>query len=658
MKTRYIAIFTALAAALSLASCNKEVSEDISIKEAAVKGELLVKFSPEVADILDNAGLTKAGIPSVDEILALAGTYEFQRVFPVDPRTEERTRQSGLHLWYIVRFDDARDIEEVARELTALGEVQGVEYNHTIKRAYNAQKRAIPFDIARTPATKASTGLPFNDPALSLQWNLINDGTLWDRGFKAGADVNVSNAWNKSVGEESVIVAVVDEGIFYDHPDLAANMWHNEGEIFASPVDNDGNGYAGDYYGYNFVQNTGQVSYSLKADTGHASHVAGVIAAQNNNGIGISSIAGGNGSIPGVKLMSCQIFSGNYVASILAEVQAIKYAADNGAVILQCSWGYTSSKANAYDWSPQYGTDEEWMEQNIIEKDALFYFVHTAGDPNGPINGGIGVFASGNESAPAAGYPGAYGDFVSVIGTAPDYTPAVYTNYGWRSDICAPGGDQDYFYDYKSDDGYYGEIGCILSTVPYHISESGYAYFEGSSMATPHVSAALALAISYAAQNRKTLSADDYKRLLYQTATPLDSYMTGSKGYYKYVADLGQNQYKKMDLDSFKGQMGHGQLNVDALLNAVMEEGTPMVFPNVYLALDGQMSYYLKRYFANPYSATVVLEDSSLADFEIDKDVVTFYGRKEGVTNGRIICSGQEYPFTLTVRKGNANGWL
>lgn len=69
MKTRYIAIFTALAAALSLASCNKEVSEDISIKEAAVKGELLVKFSPEVADILDNAGLTKAGIPSVDEIL-------------------------------------------------------------------------------------------------------------------------------------------------------------------------------------------------------------------------------------------------------------------------------------------------------------------------------------------------------------------------------------------------------------------------------------------------------------------------------------------------------------------------------------------------------------------------------------------------------------
>ena len=70
-------------------------------------------------------------------------------------------------------------------------------------------------------------------------------------------------------------------------------------------------------------------------DTGHGSHVAGVIAATNNNGKGISSIAGGNGFLPGVKIMSCQIFSGAYAGTVLEEVRAIKYAADNGAVVLQ-----------------------------------------------------------------------------------------------------------------------------------------------------------------------------------------------------------------------------------------------------------------------------------------------------------------------------------
>lgn len=654
---RYICL---LLAGFAFLSCNKDLpQEEISMKDAAMKGELLVRFTPEVAEILENAQPTKAGIPDVDRVLELAGTYEFERVFPVDSRTEDRTKEYGLHLWYIVRFDAANDIETVGRQLAELGQVSGVEYNHTIKRAYNAEKRAIPFDIASVNATKSASmaSASFNDPLLGYQWNLVNDGTLWPRGFAPGADAGASDAWTLCTGSPDVIVAVVDEGVFYDHPDLAANMWHNEGEIFASSQDNDGNGYAGDYYGYNFVKETGQISYFLNADTGHGSHVAGVIAAQNNNGIGISSIAGGNGSRPGVKIMSCQIFSGNYVASILAEVRAIKYAADNGAVILQCSWGYTSSKANPYDWAPQYGDDDSWMTDCPIEKDALFYFIHTAGSPNGPIEGGIGVFASGNESAGAAGYPGAYGDFVSVIGTAPDFTPAVYTNYGWRANICAPGGDQDYFYDYKEGE-FYGEIGCVLSTVPYQISESGYAWFEGSSMATPHVSSALALAISYAAQNRRHLTADELKDLLYKSCTPLDDYMEGTKIYYKYVADLGLNHEKKMELETFRGKMGAGQLNTAALLRLVADAGQPMHFPNVYLGVGATQRYDAVRFMGNASGLVVTVEDQSVATAVVNGTSVTFTGTKEGLTKATVMAGGTTQQVTVTVRRNAADGWL
>lgn len=652
-------------------SCSKQIQvqddSDISIKDAAVKGELLVKFTQDVADILESNGrvsgtLAKAGIEDIDLVLAQAGVTDIQRVFPRDSRTEERTRDAGLNLWYLVRFDASSDIEQVGRSLAALGQVSGVEYNHTIKRAYSPDKRAIPFDIASASYTKAGAGHTFfNDPYAAYQWNLSNDGTLWERGFRSGADVNAENAWKKSTGDPSVIVAVVDEGIFYSHPDLASNMWHNEGEIFASPEDNDGNGYAGDYYGYNFVQNTGQISYSLSHDTGHGTHVAGVIAARNNNGVGISSIAGGDASAPGVKIMSCQIFSGNYVASILAEVRAIKYAADNGAVVLQCSWGYTSSKANAYDWTPQYGDDDSWMTDCPIEKDAILYFINNAGSPNGPVEGGIGVFASGNESAAAAGYPGAYGPLVSVIGTAPDFTPAVYTNYGWRANICAPGGDQDYFYDYVDpESGVYGTIGCILSTVPYHISESGYAYFEGSSMATPHVSSAIALAISYAAQNHLHFTADQIRELLYSSARPLDGFMNGTKLYYKYVADLGQNQLKKMELDSFKGQMGAGQLDVDAFLDAVIssDDALPMRFPNVYVAPSATASYDAALYFDSTSGLQASVDNSAVAQVSVTGTRVMVKGLSEGVTRGHISSGSQRQDFTITVREGAGNGWL
>ena len=284
-------------------------------------------------------------------------------------------------------------MNEVAAKLSALGEVNMVSYNRTIKRKGT---KATPLTVEQLNAVTSGTD-GFNDPLLKYQWHLINNGEQQlypgskndggQAGFVVGADVNVKSAWDKCKGHPSIIVAVLDEGIDFSHPDLKASMWVNEGEIWRSTEDNDGNGYAGDYYGYNFAAGNGIISTNGRYDTGHGSHVAGVIAAVNDNGVGISSIAGGTTSEPGVKLMSCQLFSGALGVTLVDEVRAIKYAADNGAVILQCSWGYISGAANPYDWSPQYSTDEEWTTYNALEKKALDYFIHNAGSPDGVIEG-------------------------------------------------------------------------------------------------------------------------------------------------------------------------------------------------------------------------------------------------------------------------------
>ena len=419
------------AALLALGACTTDelpapdkTQPDGTEQTKPVSGEVLVKFKSYVSDILDQTAArtrsggpaTRSGILSVDEVLDLVGGYEIERVFPVDPRTEARTREAGLNLWYVVRFDKEYTVEEVVERLSQLGEVQYANPNRTIKRAYNPEKKAVPLTRERLSALTRQTRAAaaeygFNDALLPQQWHLVNRGTMFT-GTEAcgetksvvGADVQCEEAWKLSTGDPSIIVAVLDEGVCLTHPDLQANIWTNEDEVDGSREDNDGNGYAGDVHGYNFVTDTGVISWDDISDTGHGTHVAGVIAAQNDNGEGISSIAGGTSSQPGVKIMSCQIFSGDKGGNSMTSVKAIKYAADNGAVVLQCSWGYVSGTANSYEWgTPGYATEEEWETMDPLQKEALDYFIHNAGSPNGPIEGGLAIFAGGNESAPQAG---------------------------------------------------------------------------------------------------------------------------------------------------------------------------------------------------------------------------------------------------------------
>ena len=680
--------------ALMTGACTKDVPDTENIQPQPpvtqnVANEVIVKFAPSVSEILDSAALTRSGsemtrsgIMSVDEVLGAVSGCQLERVFPVDASAEERTRQAGLHLWYVVRFSDDVSVEEMTERLSRLGEVQNAMPNRLLKRSYNTEAKPLSkqaLAAMKTRATAVASEYAFNDELLPHQWHLINRGDMFvsDDFVKsvAGADVGCEKAWEMSTGHPEIIVAILDEGVCLEHPELEANMWHNEGEIYHSREDNDGNGYKGDYYGYNFARNTGVISWDNLGDSGHATHVAGVIAAQNNNGMGISSIAGGTPDSPGVKIMTCQIFAGGMAGNSLTMAKAIKYAADNGAVILQCSFGYTSGMANGYEWGYDgFTSQDDWEYYCPLEKEAFEYFTHNAGSPNGPIDGGIAIFAAGNESAPMAGFPGAAKQHVSVAATAADFTPAVYSNYGDFVTISAPGGDQNYYYEYGGDNGdntdydkngspdEFGEIGCVLSTLPEYISESGYGYMEGTSMACPHVSGVVALGLSYAMQLRKHFTADEFRALLHETVTPIDEYMSGTKTYYRYVADIGKLQKMQMTLSSYRNRMGAGQVNAERLLKAIEGSGRPIEFPNIYISPESEVTVIPANYFVGGESLTykVDIADTSIATCTADGNRLKFRGLKTGATNATITTSaGTVQSFTITVRKGaNDKGWL
>ena len=648
--------------------------------ENAVAGKLLVYFSGEAAEKVEHSSLTRSGGPltrsgieEFDRVLENIGVRSLHRVFPVDKRNEERTRKAGLHRWYTVEFDETADLKEAALAMAGVAEVSKVEFNLRMERT--SDLKAIPFAGTGNRFQQASAEAVFNDPYLDLQWNYMNTGnTEIYSGIKAGADADCIPAWRLCTGDPRVVVAVVDDCVQWNHPDLEANMWINGDEIPGNGIDDDGNGLVDDIHGYNFVNDT-SLTLSDGLDGSHGTHVAGTVAAVNGNGTGVCGIAGGSGSGDGARIMSCQIFHNEDLGNGTAEVsaKAIKYAADNGASILQCSFGYTSGTANPYEYGIGFRDEDEWAAGSPLEKSALDYFIHNAGSENGPVKGGIPVFASGNEYAPMAGFPGAYDGCVSVAAVAGDFTPATYTNYGTYTKISAPGGDQDYYFDFKEEDDTRGAVGCILSTVPTHVSESGYGYMEGTSMACPHVSGVVALGLSYAARLHKHFTADEIMQLLYESATPLeDGTLAGDKFYYKWQADAEPLIHARtMRLSSYRNNMGAGVVNAFAFLNKIAGDGAgvAMEFPNVYINA-GASATVAPSAFLEGESFSVTVDDPSVATVSADglassasasvsgvTGNLTFFGLKSGSTTATITTSGGvQQTFAITVR--TSEGWL
>ena len=181
--------------------------------------------------------------------------------------------------------------------------------------------------------------MPWNDPQMSLQWHYQNFGDI--PYSVAGADINLFDAWKVSTGSPDVVVAIIDGGIDTSHEDLSQNLYVNLAELNGEAgKDDDGNGYVDDIYGFNFCTNEGKIY-----PHNHGTHVAGTVAAVNNNGIGVAGVAGGDGSVQtGVRLMSCQVFDPRSGAGQGDFAKALVYACENGASIAQCSWGWDSPR--------------------------------------------------------------------------------------------------------------------------------------------------------------------------------------------------------------------------------------------------------------------------------------------------------------------------
>ena len=480
---------------------SQEIAE-VVLSQDFENGFVRIMVTDNLSDQMETAALTgksRTKAMHADDAVSEIKIRSIERTFPYAGRFEERTRKAGMHLWYDVVFDSQVPLDKVHSNLSGIKGIRKVEYRPVAARYETGTLMEVTKQMAANVAKPAAT-MPFNDPRLSDQWHYFNDGSLGAK-YLSGADINLFDAWSYTTGTPDVVVAVVDGGIDIAHEDLAANIWMNSAEKNGtSGVDDDKNGYKDDIHGYNFVADIGKL-----VPHNHGTHVAGIVAAVSNNGKGIAGIAGGNGqSGTGVRLMSCQIFvdendpySGNAGRH---GATAIKYAADNGAVICQNSWGYpTLTTIPASD------------------KAAIDYFIENAGiDENGrqtgAMRGGLVIFAAGNEDREAAA-PANYERVIAVSSIAPDFRKAYYSNYGNWIDLAAPGGDVQSF----------GNKGTVLSTIV-----NGYGYMQGTSMACPHVSGVAALVLSYYKGNG--YNPDMLRARLENGATSIDGYNSSYKG--------------------------------------------------------------------------------------------------------------------------------
>ena len=356
----------------------------------------------------------------------------------------------------IVRFDSSAGctVSQCAR-LTQQSIPEGVELTSTSSFLPQLRKVWLPDNLSVDQALAAfrarsdvlyaepnyrmyATGIP-DDSEFGDLWGLHNEGQT---GGRDDADIDAPRAWDVTVGSANSVVAVIDTGVDYNHPDIAANMWTNSAEVPNDGLDNDGNGYVDDVHGYDFVNR----DEDPIDDHGHGTHVAGTIAAVGNNGIGVSGVTW-NAKIMALKVLDADGFG---LGSDI--IEALNYAVANGATISN----------NSYGGDPY----SQAFRDGIAAAQAMDH-VFVAGAGNGD------EFGVGQDNDDAPFYPASYDldNVISVAATDSNDRLAGFSNYGSTSvHLGAPGVD-------------------ILSLQ----DGGGYVLNSGTSMAAPHVTGVVAL---------------------------------------------------------------------------------------------------------------------------------------------------------------------
>ena len=335
---------------------------------------------------------------------------------------------------------------KIQRSFPTLGNLQVVQLapDVSVPRALKIYRESGLVEFAEPDYILRAARAP-NDPAYSGEplWNLNNWGQL---GGTSGSDIHAAEGWDLNTDASSVLVCVIDSGLRVTHEDLARNLWINPGEIPANGIDDDHNGYVDDIHGINAIAENG----NLVDEPSHGTHVAGTLGAIGDNGIGIVGVAWR------ARIMGCKFLDENFQGAVSDAIECIEYAKANGAKVINASWGGVTS-------GPFFST--ALYDAIADARDAGIIFVAAAGN-----------FSLNNDDSSNAFFPASFDldNIISVAATTRDDGLAHFSDYGAGSvDLGAPG---------------YVVYSCMST------ADDAYGYDNGTSMSSPHVAAACALA--------------------------------------------------------------------------------------------------------------------------------------------------------------------
>ncbi len=408
------------------------------------KDEIIIKFRENSAETitfedLQNAAKTESG--SVDQILEMFGLTEssgqlpdslvqLNKEFAIENIENVKGVSSGdlverekmpIQSVYSVSFKSQVPVIQLAQELSRRSDIEFAEPNYIVRIQ------------AETP----------NDPQFGAQWGLNNIG---QSGGTQDADIDAPEAWEVETAKtEPVIVAVLDTGVDTGHEDLTRRIWRNQDETVFNGIDDDGHGYIDDVHGWNFLAG----DYNISDNEGHGTHVTGIIAAERNNAKGMAGVA------DNIKIMPVKFLNSNGEGTILDASRAVRYAVENGADVINCSFGVFAAMP------------PELLKESIeYAQDSGVLVITATGNDGKDIN------TPGNYM-----YPANY-ELDNII------TVAALT----KTDILSP------FSNYSE---LYADLGAPGSEILSSIPDSKYAIRSGTSMAAPFVSGAVAVAKSH-----------------------------------------------------------------------------------------------------------------------------------------------------------------